>query len=382
MKLHYLCFYVGAGEESEYHGNVAADIKVGYVADVAKEAGYDVQIFALNKTRGKGRQKVKTTAQNGIRIKHISSWGSENKLTKILNRLSFYMQIWRYFMWEVKKEDTVLLYHSMRTTPFLAFLQKFRKIPVILEVEEIYACSAEGVQPYYQKEIDAIRKYRDFIFVNDYIPKELKIPEANWIALYGVYRPVSGEKTEHEGKKVLYAGAIERLNKGAFTAVEAARYLPADYKLYILGKGEPRDMEALTGNIEAVNKACGREVARYDGFRSGEELDRYMLDCDIGLGTYPILASYSNYIFPSKLVSYMCRRLKVVTGRSECYEHTPFASQWFFYDANDGESIAKAIVEAGQEMSGADGYDTILNLHHALIAQFTSYRQYRKWAHE
>ena len=382
MKLHYLCFYAGDGEGAEYHGNVAADIKVGYVADVAKEAGYDVQIFALNKTRGNGYRKRKVTKQNGIRVKHISSWGSENKLTKILNRLSFYFQIWRYFMWEVKKGDTVLSYHSMRTTPFLAFLKKFRKIPVILEVEEIYACSAEGVQPYYQKEIDSIRKYRDFIFVNDYIPKDLGIPEEHWIALYGVYRPVDGEKTEHKGKKVLYAGAIERLNKGAFTAVEAARYLPADYKMYILGKGEPQDMEALSENIRQVNEACGREVACYDGFRSGKELDRYMLDCDIGLGAYPIKTAYSNYIFPSKLVSYMCRRLKVVTGRSECYENTPFADQWFFYDANDGASIAKAILEAGNDSGRETDCDVILTLHRALVARFNSYRRYREWFHE
>ena len=381
MNLHYLCFYTGDTEGSEYHGTVAADIKVGYVAETAKEAGYAVRILALNKTRQKGRQKAKITEQNGIRVRHIASNGGGNFFAKTFNRLSFYCQIIRYFFREVKRGDTVLLYHSMRTTPFLAFLKKFRNIPVILEVEEIYACSADGVQPYYKNEIRAIKKYRDYIFVNDYIPKELGIPEDHWIALYGVYRPVEGKKTEHEGKRVLYAGAIERLNQGAFRAVEAARYLPSDYEMRIIGKGEPQDMEALSQRIQQVNELCGREVVRYDGFRSGGELDRYMLDCDIGLGAYPIQTSYSNYIFPSKLVSYMCRRLKVVTGRAECYENTPFASQWFFYDANDGESIAKAILEAGKDTGEPTENDTILELHRAFLARLISYRQNRNWFH-
>ena len=348
MTLHYFCFFVEEGKENEYHGSVAADLKVKYVANAAKAAGCDVKIFALNKTKTSGTKSTVTTV-DGLTVKHISSRGGKNLFTRIFNRISFYCQIAKYFIRSVGKGDVILLYHSLRVTPFIAFLKKFARRKVVLEVEEIYACAADGVKSYLKKEIKAVKKFDRFIFVNNYIPEDLGVKNENYTALYGVYEAKEMRKIPHNGVRVLYAGAVEKLNKGAFKAVETAQYLPSNYSVHIIGKGTDGDEKDLLAKIENVNKSLGRTAVCFDGFKTGIELDEYMYSCDIGLGAYPIKDKYSNYIFPSKLVGYTCRGLKVVTGRAECYERTPFADNWFFYDSDEPECIAEAIVQAAND---------------------------------
>ena len=381
-KLHYICYYYADEEKDEYLGHVAANVKVRYVANSAKEAGFDVTVFALNKTKLR-RAKANSTERDGVIVRHVASRGGGSFFVKIFNRLYWLWQVVTYFLTKVRKDDVVILYHSMNTTPLFAFLKKFKKCKVILEVEEIYACSAKGVLPYYRKEIKKIKKFEDFIFVNGYIPKDLGIDKKNYITLYGSYVVAKGEKRPKDGiVRVLYAGAIETLNKGAFKAVEVAKFLPEHYIVHIIGSGEKQTVDDLTGKIDRMNAALKRKAVIYDGFLSGKALDDYMAACDIGLGTYRIKDKYSNYIFPSKLVSYMCRGLKVVTGRAECYESTPFADTWYFYDEFTGEAIAEAIVRAGGDGKEADSEAMIRNLHNGFVEKLACYCEKKNWENE
>lgn len=382
MKLHYICYYYADEERDEYLGHVAANVKVRYVANAAKEAGFEVTVFALNKTK-LCRVKANSTERDGVIVRHVASRGRGNFFVKILNRLHWLWQVICYFFKEVKKDDVVILYHSMNTTPLFAFLKKFKKCKVILEVEEVYACSAKGVLPYYNKEIKKIKKYEDFIFVNGYIPEDLGIDKKKYITLYGSYVVADGEKRPNDGMvSVLYAGAIETLNEGAFKAVEVAEFLPENYTVHIIGSGEKQHVDDLTEKIDRMNAALKRKAVVYDGFRSGKDLDDYMVSCDIGLGTYQIKDRYSNYIFPSKLVSYMCRGLKVVTGRAECYESTPFSADWYFYDEFKSEAIAEAIVRAGSDRKETDSATMIRNLHNEFVKKLAIYRKTKNWENE
>ena len=369
-KMHYIGYCFAAEEKNEYLCNVASNLKMHYVAGAAKQAGYDVTMVSLCKTSSGGFRRASVNQSEDISIYHIASTGKGAFLHKLFNLIIFYAQIIVYFLFNVKKDDHVILYHSVRPTHIISKLLKFKNADnVILEVEEIYANAADGVKDYLDKEIKDIKKYRNYIFVNDFIPATYEIPKDRYIVVYGSYdhKNMSVEKFDSNKIHVLYAGAIEKLNGGAFTAIETARHLPANYVMHILGKGNDADVSDAVEKIKNINEECGCEKIVYSGFLSGEALDVYMSKCDIGVATYKIMDKYSNFVFPSKLVSYMCHNLKIVTGRSECYENAAISKEWYFYDDNDFISIADAIVCAASDNGKADSSQIIKKLNEELI---------------
>lgn len=378
--IHYIGFCAGDKEFDTFRGNVAGNLKMHYVASALCRAGFDVRMVSLSKTK-KRYQKRTTEKQNNIPIYHIASFGSENRFITIFNRLIFYIQIFFYILFKVKKEDTVLVYHSMRITGFLAALKRIKKAPFLLEIEEIYAYQADGIQAYRDKEIRAIKKYEGYILVNGLLSEILNIDPSRSIVLYGSYVPSPKYAKEEDGiTHVLYAGAIEQLNKGAFTAIETARYLPSGFKMHIIGNGTEEDLLKLKNRIDEINReneTSGCKII-YDGFLKGEALDQYMSRCHIGLGTYPIREGYSDYIFPSKLISYMAHNLTVVTGRSACYEKAPISEDWVFYDQNDIKKIAEAVIKASSQ-ERINSRDKLIKLDDEFVQHLMNYRKFGTW---
>ncbi len=380
-KLHYIGYCYGANESELYKCNVASNIKMHYISSSAKRAGFDVVFLSMCKAQKKFFMRGRINRLETVPLKHIASFGKENKFFSALNLLLYRLQLFFYILFKVKKDDTVLIYHSMRLTGLLSKFKKLKKCHYILEVEEIYSFAADGIKEYHAKEIALIQKFEQFIFVNSYIPKELEIDENKYITVYGSYElpKVETEKYRDGKVHVLYAGAIEKLNNGAFTAIQTARFLPNNFIVHIIGKGMKEHVEEAKNIIKNINEETGVEKIVYDGFFSGEELDEYMGRCHIGVGTYSIQDSYSNYIFPSKLVSYMCRNLKVVTGRSDCYMNIPISRNWVYYDYSDYETIAAAIMQAAQNSMGIDNKTVIIELDAELVNKFKSFYQNGKW---
>lgn len=383
MVMHYIGFYTAFDETEQYQGNVAGNLKMHYIAQNAKRSGYDVQIFSLCKTAKKGYQKAYINNSEEIPIRHICSVGSSNILLTIFNRILFYLQLAMYVIFHVKDEDTVIVYHSMRITNFLYYLSKLNKCLFILEVEEIYACAASGLQPYFEKEINQIKRYKQFIFVNDYIPRYLKCASSQYIVVYGAYEKVKEYPKYADGKiHAVYAGEIETLNRGAFKAIEAAEFTSKSVIMHIVGKGTPDDVNTALELINAVNERLGTEKVRYDGFLSGEKLDRYLSACHIGLGAYDIKDNYSNFIFPSKLLSYMVHNLKVVTGRSACYEEAKIAENWYLYDSDDSKCIAKMIDVAAFDQEPVSNGALIEEMDAQLLQNFRTMKEKKRWYNE
>ena len=379
-RLFYVGNYVEDDERSGYVCNVASAIKMRYIASAANRGGYRVFLFSLCRKSGKGFIRSVTHKAEQYTVKHIASFAETNILTKIGNRLLLYFQLVRLVI-SLKQDDTVLLYHSLRTSRFFSMAQKLKKLNVILEVEEIYACAADGKKPYYDEEVQLIKSFRKFIFVNDYIPAFFGIPKEQYILAYGAYtyKRVDAERFWDDACHVIYAGAIEKLNRGAFMAVDVAAKLPAGYFVHILGNGTDDCLRELQERIAKVNADAPREKVRYEGFFSGEELDGFLSRCDIGIGTYRIMSDYSNFIFPSKLVNYMCHGLCVVTGRSECYENASIAKDWILYNQNDPEEIAKAIEKANRGDLQTDSAQVIRQYDLAFVKSFKTNMEEGKW---
>lgn len=358
--IHYIGYYVDKNNENEYSYNVPGLKKMQYVAASLKSTGEDLSIFSLCRKKNRGRFFAKSLiTEEGYNLTYReTSFGG--LLEKVLDKIQFRKEIDRYIKKQVRDNDTVVVYHSVNLTHLLTKHLKRKNIKWILEVEELYGYGASFDNPNVHKEIEDIKKFPKHIFVNNVLPDFLGISQ-NYTVCYGAY--VAQEKpttVSYDKVRVVYAGTIEQSKIGAYTAVEAARYLPNNYELHIAGFGSEQSIAKLKEMIHENNLLGGCRII-YHGKLDGEELSALLFSCEIGLSTYVIRLPFSNCVFPSKLTTYVCHGLKVVIGRSENFEKAEIAKGWVYYDKNDPKVIAEA-VEKAHATKYVDGYDLIKTL--------------------
>ena len=358
--VHYIGYYVDKNNENEYSYNVPGLKKMQYVAASLKSTGEEVSIFSVCRKKSKGRFSTKSLiTEEGYNLTYRAT-SVGGLLEKALDKIQFIRAIDKYIKTQVKDNDTVVVYHSVNLTHRLTKHLKRKKVKWILEVEELYGYGASFDNPDVHKEIEDIKKFPKHIFVNNVLPEFLGISQ-NYTVCYGSYivqeKPITAP---HDKVRVVYAGTIEQSKIGAYTAVEAARYLGDDYEMHIAGFGTEQAISKLKEMIEENNRLGECQII-YHGKLDGEELSNLLFSCDIGLSTYVIRLPFSNCVFPSKLTTYVCHGLKVVIGRAENFEKAEIAKGWTYYDENEPRMIAEA-VERAQGSTGVDCTELIKRL--------------------
>ncbi len=339
-------YYIGGYTEDAYADaffhSVPGKLKLKYVYDKIVQNGQDAKIISL--CHKEKRIKAKSTDK----IKYFFSIPKRNKYIKILNLWLIRLQLLFTYLFQIKKEDTVVLYHSYTYTHFFCFLRKLKKVPAILQVEEVYGFSATGHLPYLEKEIRDIRSFDRAIFVNDYIPKELGFQDKSYVVSYGVCNltPPETDLEFRDGKiHALYAGTIEEKKLGGFSAARAAEFLPDDFRVDIYGFGTEDSLDKLRGIIAEVNGKAGFEKVRYLGYVTDARLSVKMGAYDIGLSTNIIEPDFANNTFPSKTINYMSHGLSIVSGYAEVFDGIPLTKHWSFFREFTPRAIAKAIMD-------------------------------------
>lgn len=344
--VHYIGWYIGENEDALYTGNVPGKLKMRYVARKILEAGKALKILSLAERKKKGfygKKEYKT--KEGVDVLYTGGYAGGNKIGRYLNDLLKKLQFVLYVIFNVKKNDTIILYHSVAYTKLLANLKRIFKRSVVIEVEEIYGYSATVDRPWVNKEIETIKAMENFIVVNAGIPVELGIAKEHYVVSYGVCDiPKCHVDRFKDGKiHVVYAGTIERRKLGALTAAEAARYLPENYIMHIIGFGAEENIQYLQEKIHEVNEACGDTKVRYEGYYTGSVLDDFLFQCHIGLSSNVMRPNFANHSFPSKVITYMCHDLSVVLGYAKAFYDVPIAKDWSFYMEHNPQQIAEAI---------------------------------------
>ena len=86
--------------------------------------------------------------------------------------------------------------------------------------------------------------------------------------------PVLSEKFEDGKIHVVYAGTLDP-RKGGAIAASAAKFLPSNYHVHILGFGSDEQRQSII-NIIAENNVDGHAKVTYDGLLVGEEFKRFI----------------------------------------------------------------------------------------------------------
>ena len=322
---------------------VAATSKMDYICSALVNAGYDVNIvspsWSVNKS-GYYHGKHIDISDN-ISVTLCPTFGVSNKIMQGLSIL--YSWIWLLFwmLLNVKRNEKIIVYHSLWIISPLSLAMKIKKFKIVLEVEEIY-CKVYQYHPYIVKlEQNIISRADSYIFPNDIMSDIVNLSAKPHVVIYGVYEKHARHAGPAEDGKVhlVYAGIIDKHKAGAFNAVESAKYLDNSYIMHILGFG---DRESLQQAIDANLTLDGCKVILH-GMKTRSEYLEFMQTCHIGLSTQNADGAYADYQFPSKILSYLSLGLKVVSSGITCVTKSKIGDNITYYTEDTPAGIAEAI---------------------------------------
>lgn len=346
----YLAYYDTPDNSAENRNIVlAATNKVTYICDAINRAGKTVEIISASGTWNKKGCKGKTVQiSDGTSLKLFSCIGTGLLPIRVLGRILLKLKLFLYLLCQIKRNETVIVYHSVAYARMVTLLRKLRNFRLILEVEEIYA-DVNSREKDRKKEYQVFAVADAFIFPAERLNQKLNTKGKPYTLICGTYqeepdRNCRFEEIAAQGKiHCVYAGTFDPRKGGAQMAIRAAQYLPENYHMHVLGFGSTRDMQQTMELLEQVKQKCRCDIT-YDGCLKGEEYIRFLQSCQIGLSTQNPNAAFNDTSFPSKILSYMANGLQVVTVRIPVVEESPVGQWMHFFEKATPEAVAQAIM--------------------------------------
>lgn len=365
MKIHYLTLW---GENSRGDNRLfspAGLTKAKYVCGVLKDLYGSVQVhsFSSGKPGVKGWLKGFKEPVNGLEIDHCATFRSENKYGRLVERLLNRTQLLYTLLFKIKKDDVTVIYHERYFAPMIKLARKLAKRKIIYQIEEVYTQVANYPKDVIDKEIRSFQNADAFILINDLIADYCNLPKDKpKVFLYGSYNVVkiAGEKFDDGKIHVVYAGTLDPNKGGAKTAAEVGAFITSRYHLHILGFGSDEEIGKMKSLVTEINEKSEATVT-YDGVLIGEEYERFLSKCHIGLSTQTPNGDYNYTSFPSKVLVYLTHGLNVISVPLPALVSSSISPLVTCSETATPESIAKAILSI-KPISQQDIGDKLVSL--------------------
>ena len=333
----------------------AANEKIKSISKALGENGVSVEILSTCTVASKGRfiRGRKFKVFDNVVCRQYSLFNTKFGPFRRLQYIWASLRIFFTLLFRVKRGEDVLVYHAIERIPPVKLAKKIKKFRLVLEVEEIYAKTLKLRKKEEKRELQIIELADAFIFPTKILNDKVNTKNKPYCIIHGTYeaRPIL-EKPLADKIHVLYAGTLAP-TKGAFMAVECARFLSENYHIHILGYGDKSLVENIENKINEIKRQNKCEIS-YDGYIKGESLDRLMQKCAIGLCPQNQDALYNDVAFPSKILTYMANGLRVVTSKFPAIETSAVNEYMYYYDNQSAESVASAI----RSVKLDDNYDS------------------------
>ena len=370
----YLAYYDTPENAAENRNIVlAATNKVSYICDAINRAGKTVEIISASGTWNKKGCKGKTVQlSEGTSLKLFSCMGTGLLPKRVLGRNLLKFKLFLYLLFQIRKNETVIVYHSVAYARMVTLLRKLKKFRLIMEVEEIYA-DVNGKEKDRKKEYQVFSVADAYMFPAERLNQKINTKGKPYTLICGTYQEAPDRKCRFEeiaaiGKiHCVYAGTFDPRKGGGQMAIRAAQHLPENYHMHILGFGSPKEVDEVMQLLEQVSQECRCGIS-YDGCLKGEEYIRFLQSCHIGLSTQNPEGAYNDTSFPSKILSYMANGLQVVTVRIPVVEESPVGQWMHYYDESTPDAIAQAIMNVKLD-SANDGRSVIEELDKDFVRQ-------------
>lgn len=335
--------------------SVAATNKMDYIARALNDIGESVEIIACGTTANENIPKCCEKLYEKTTIKFFKTHKlSKHKLIRIFQHICRNITLFSYLLKNTKKDEKVMVYHSLGLMRCVYFAKKLKKFNMILEVEEIYNDVAKKSNASVKTERKFIACADSYIFPTGLLNEKLNKSGKPYVLIHGTYQVEKDRKASFNDDKihVVYAGTFDPHKGGAEATLTAAGTLSLNYTVHICGFGSPEDTEELKAKIDEINKNSKAKVV-FEGLLTGEDYISFLQKCDIGLSPQNPDAEFNATSFPSKILSYMSNGLRVVTVKIPAVFESKIGKNVYYYE----EQTPKAIAEAVMNIDFNDGYD-------------------------
>ncbi len=337
---------------------LAAKTKMSYIARIIEEELGSCEIISSAPTAEKRGWFNRRTVSAGRRstLEVMATFGCGSPILKKVQIIFSQFGLLLCLLRNTRKNENVLVYHSLYLMIPVWIAMKLKKFNLILEMEELYSDVLEKQGFIRTLELKYCRLGKAYLFPTAYLKKSIGMDSASCAVIHGTYQiPQKQTQLFEDGKiHLVYAGTLDP-RKGCMLAAKAASYLPCGYHIHILGFGTDQEKKNMKSVIDSINMSDRASVS-YDGVKTGQQYTAFIQSCSIGLCTQIPEASFSDTSFPSKILSYICNGLRVVSIRIPTVEKSAVGDLVYFYDEPDAEKIADTVlgIHLEQEYDGID----------------------------
>lgn len=357
MKMKYFSYYVGNhySFDSRYRF-LAADNKIEYIVKTINALGVHVDIISFAQSSDRKsiinfNHQTKKELNDKTTLKLFFSIGSKFFIVRAINKLLSSICLITYILLNVRRNEKIIVYHSLGYTRIFLHLKKIIKFFLILEIEEVYA-DITGKLKDRKKENRLFNSADAFIFSTDLLAEIVNIAHKPYAVVYGTYIIENNRNFRFDDDliHVVYAGTLDPRKGGSAAAAAAAIYLDNSFHIHILGFGSKENLEQIKNQISIIqeNSTC---LITFEGVLCGEDFIKFIQACDIGLSTQNPDAAFNATSFPSKILTYLANGLKVVSIRIPAIENSSLGNILYYYDEQTPQKIAEAIILATKSQS-------------------------------
>lgn len=339
-------------------GVLSASTKIDYIIDVLNRCGYGVDIISKSGVSCPSfvYDAGGETKMGANTIRHFVSLGSTKSPLRIISRWLNSMHFFFWLLFHTKRNEQVIVYHSLGYCKLLNVLRQVKKLRVIGEIEEIYQDVHVQSRFVSRAEYDFVNGCDKYLFPTILMNKKFNAIGKPFAIVHGVYKTEDIlEDKFNDGKiHVVYGGTFDPQKGGAMAAAECGRYLPENYVVHICGFGSDADISKIKNLINDVNHTSKSET-RFEGLLRGEYYTRFIQKCHIGLSTQNPSEAFNDTSFPSKILVYLANGLDVISVRIPVVSTCSVVEAIDFYNYQTPIEIAQAILAAGQKHLDKNG---------------------------
>lgn len=363
-KIYYLAHYDNLNRSNVRNVSPAAVSLINYIISKFAKTGYTTEIisFATPNTQGKFFYGSEVITELNAYLRLFRYKYSKRKIIRLIKRIFFVIKTSIYTLFKIRKNSTVIIYHSLDFKILPRILKKLKKVKIIYQIMEIYGDVTNNLKMK-KKEISSFAAGDSFILINNYISKYVKSDK--FVVIHGPYNLNNKQKKEKEDNVIdcVYSGTFNKTKGGAFNAIKAFKKLDDSFRLHILGFGNKNEVWYIKKFIKENNI---NNNVYFHGLLLGNDFTNFLTNCDIGLAPQNPNAQYNETSFPSKIITYMSNGLQVVSSNVSAVKNSKVASSIFFTSNETAEEMAEVIFEASKNKK--DVASKILELD----AEFTS----------
>lgn len=345
-------FDIEANKEENRMNMLSSANKINYIISVLNELGYGVDVISYSHTLNRKCYTGKTISWGKNTIKLFPTTWRGGAFLKLLNFIILNTALFVYLVLNVRKNDTVIMYHSYGIL-WINVLLGLKGVNLIEECEEIYG-DIYGKQWMSYLEHKFLTKADSYIYPTELLNSIVNTRNKPYLVVHGAYKDVGAQFFSDCKEEpvyfdpalyhVAYTGILDP-KKGCMDVVKAAEFLDDTYHIHILGFGTQNEIDDINREIEIVTLKSKCKVT-FDGLRKGVEYSNYLSKLNLGVCTLDVDQNFINTQFPSKIISYLAAGIPTLCSEAKAIMTCDVSSAITFYHGNTSKDIACGIKEA------------------------------------